>query len=304
MKKIIIISLCLLFANTIKGQEYIPFPTDSATWVYYTYSNPHKDLLPQSNLLGDTLIKGLVFQKYGDPISGYITCYFHVDDKKVYWLHNNINNHNINDTIIRLLYDFSLNVGDSIFYPNFDAGTTENRYIYVLDSIDSFQTNVEVRKRYNFKIIRTNIPQPPIGGYNYTYWIEGIGEPHAVDFISNQYYVLNIIEGGRDLICFFHKNQHIYGTNCSVKVDEFNVKDELLVYPNPFIEHFNITIPDDFTPIGVSIYDINGKIIKSESISEFEKTISINANTFKKGTYFIVLSDGKGNMLKKVVVKQ
>lgn len=301
MKKIIIISLCLLFANITKGQVYIPFPTDSASWVYYTYSNPHKDLLPQSNLLGDTLIKGLVFQKYGNPISGYVTCYFHVDDKKVYWLHNNINNHNINDTTIRLLYDFDLNIGDSIFYPNFDLVTTENNYIYVLDSIDYFQTNIDVRKRFNFKIINTNMPQSSFGG---TYWIEGIGEPHAVDFISNQYYVLNIIEGSRNLICFFHNNQHVYGTDCTVKVDEFVLNDNLLVYPNPFVDNIQMIIPEDFSPVGCSIYDINGKIIKSESISEFDKTITINANTFKKGTYFIVLSDVNGKTMRKVVVKQ
>ena len=94
------------------------------------------------------------------------------------------------------------------------------------------------------------------------------------------------------------------GYNCSILNINDNINNSKLeLYPNPFVDNFQIIIPEDFSPYGYSFYDVNGKIIKSEFISEFDKTITIKANTLKKGTYFMVLSDDKGKMMKKVVVK-
>lgn len=308
MKKIIIISLCLLFANITKGQEYIPMPTDSAEWVTCSsYSDGISTTTSCGSGLisGDTIINNKVFKKYCAKNSNSVISYLYFEEKKVYWL-NNINslqsNQVKNDTVVRLLYDFGIIPGDTIYYPWYWEQDTliENGAAYVLDTIINTTTNIDVRKKYVFKSISLGY----IGvGFD---WIEGIGSSISLCFLYHQEaFRVPYGIGGSHLSCFIYKGIEILGSNCSVlSVNDKVSNDKIELYPNPFVDNFQMIIPEDFSPYGFSIYDINGKIIKSESISEFDKTISINANTIKKGTYFIVLSDNNGNTLKKVVVKQ
>ncbi len=309
MKKIIIISLCLLFANTIKGQEFIPMPTDSAEWVYRGYSvnsgSYTETWYNRSTLLGDTIIDNKTFFKYGNKNSNIASCFLYYEDKKVYWL-NNINSSSStsvkNDTTLRLLYNFGMNQGDTIIYPYFLGNETiENEIAYVLDTITLISTNIGVRKKFEFSVYFLSGPEYATQS---VYWIEGIGSNKSLAFLNNSLAFNPLYGSDVNIACFTHHNVEILGYNCSILNIDNNINnDKLELFPNPFVDNFQMIIPENFSPYGYSIYDVNGKIIKSEFISEFDKTISINANTFKKGTYFIVLSDGKGNMLKKVIVK-
>ena len=310
MKKIIIISLCLIFANTIKGQEYIPFPTDSAEWVYRGYSvnsgSYPETWYNRSTLLGDTTIGNKPFFKYGSKNSTIASCYLYYEDKKVFWL-NNLNSPYSasvkNDSTLRLLYNFGMNQGDTIIYPYFLGNETiENEIAYVLDTITLISTNLGVRKKFEFSVYFLSGPEYATQS---VYWIEGIGCNKSLAFLDNSLAFHPLYGSDVNIECFTHHDIEILGYNCSILNIDDKIKNEKLeLYPNPFVDNIQMIIPEDYTPVVFSIYDINGKIIKSESICEFDKTITINANTFKKGTYFIVLSDNKGNMMKKVVVKQ
>lgn len=147
------------------------------------------------------------------------------------------------------------------------------------------------------------------------------GTPTNNGLINQAYFRANII---RDE---FNKNTDPYpflsdGTIGSLAIDSFTVAgdsiqfryttleiqniqelpdyQEIKVYPNPFFQYVEILIPDNLTNVGsVDIYDISGKLLRSQNISEQHSTISFE--NFASGIYFLNLRD-KNNMVKSVKI--
>lgn len=71
----------------------------------------------------------------------------------------------------------------------------------------------------------------------------------------------------------------------------------LLVYPNPTIENINIEIEANTnTNASISVYDISGRLVLSQTnmVSEGTNVINLEVSTLKKGTYMLItLVDGK-----------
>lgn len=109
-----ILPLLLLLSVEVKSQTYTyhSFPDSNITWQGYygcgVHSNVWKDFWI-FNVTGDTSINGILYHNIGNAALADIGCIRETADKKVYFF-----NYSDFDTCSheRLLYDFSLSVGD------------------------------------------------------------------------------------------------------------------------------------------------------------------------------------------------
>ncbi len=76
------------------------------------------------------------------------------------------------------------------------------------------------------------------------------------------------------------------------------LEDEVVVYPNPVKTSFRLNIDTN----NVSIYDINGKEVKSFK-GNFSTDKNFSVQEFKKGLYILKVSNSKGKTYQKLIVE-
>jgi len=96
----------------------------------------------------------------------------------------------------------------------------------------------------------------------------------------------------------------IYENEAPLSIDSFS-NFEFIFYPNPVIEILNVkkmnnTISDVF----FSIHNIQGKLVKFESIEEVNTNISLNVSHLKSGLYFLTISKKNGDKQTLKLIKQ
>lgn len=75
------------------------------------------------------------------------------------------------------------------------------------------------------------------------------------------------------------------------------------IYPNPAKDNVNININNIFSPYIITIYDLQGKKIKSLKVNNQQKNISLPISSFSKGFYTINLSAKGINIGKKLIIE-
>jgi hypothetical protein len=296
----IIIILCL---KTCFSQEYRPFPSDSASWIYQCSGYQNCCYVKQYQYSTDTLLNGVnyhilkVAQKnYSLDDEGFcmipqgsintlLTKYYMREDiaeKKVY-LYDILTSTDI------LLYDFNLEIGDTLpesYFVSFG-------YYFVTD-IDSVLVGTNYHKRYKIDDQYTISS----GSSESTYLIEGVG------YISD---LLSIVswyaEWDISLNCFSVNEISMYpyyepsflscrffGADVSIKENE-NLK--LNFYPNP-INDFTSEINFSYSSINdlnlkVEIRDMNGKIIDQKKVKINQTNNSFEINSCTNGVYQVYL---------------
>lgn len=77
------------------------------------------------------------------------------------------------------------------------------------------------------------------------------------------------------------------------------------IYPNPSNGQIVVDITGETEGLNVSILDINGKLIQSETIGKVTSGVrkAINLTSVSKGMYFIKLDDGKDAVTQKLVIQ-
>ncbi len=87
-------------------------------------------------------------------------------------------------------------------------------------------------------------------------------------------------------------------TSAALATSEISAKDEPQIYPNPVRD--NLYIKTDLKSTSkVSVVDMSGKTVKTFT----GKSESYNLSDLPKGTYMILIDDGK-NVIKKKIIKQ
>ncbi len=186
MKKQINLAIFLLFAFVLQGQEYsyVPYVQESSVWSYCLKDQPDRvniDLpeyyYDRYEINGDTVIDSKQYKKmlYDCPQNQSYFGAFREQDKKVFFIENNSDNE-------RLVYDFSLNTGDT--FVRYDG--VSYSYIMIVSSIDTINVSGGLRKRINF-VERAD--------YKGGDWIEGIGDTKSIltleDVVAGQEHWLN-----------------------------------------------------------------------------------------------------------------
>jgi hypothetical protein len=262
---------------------------------YYTGSNIYF-------LAGDTIISSLNYKKilttgylvYHSTLNGFVN-YFQnkyvgairqdVINKKVYFCDSST-------TSNRLLYNFNLNVGDTL--PLTYNNTVNTNYV---SSIDSILIGTNYRKRFHISKTGLYVPQPDS---NYACLIEGIGSTCGL--------LDPIIPGGpwtqTSLNCFSQNNRVLYNPsgNCdsTLGLRTISTQETIFnIYPNPSNGSFVIEPQNALYNVHCTVYDVNGKLVLSQTING--KT-SIDASSLNEGVYNISLQSNEGVINKRLVI--
>ena len=90
--------------------------------------------------------------------------------------------------------------------------------------------------------------------------------------------------------------------NClfSVGVNELELKNGFIIYPNPANSNLFIRSDSDLGKCNITIYDVLGKIVLESTYDNLSSTL-ININQLNSGIYFLNIKTEKGQAVKKFV---
>jgi hypothetical protein len=292
MKKQLLIVFLISFLNTTQSQDYIPLIDEGKTWAVGTInsslicefsSNPERYFF-----MGDTVINFISYKKVyafsSTSITGYNPPYcspFLVDS--VYhptdiFIREDITmqqvfKYNPYTNEEELLFDFSLNVGDTL-----------NELI--VDSIYFITTPDGVDRRY-FEL----------GEYDEVYMIEGIGGnqgPFEAPRVYFEFYHM--------LMCVKQNSLEIYGDHCNdlLTVETQSMRpEEISYYPNPVTDIVTIELPGNHLNYNVRVFDSFGKLILEEHFEGGH--INLNLKGKPSGLYLVKVSAIGSNYTLRVV---
>jgi hypothetical protein len=282
--------------------NYFAFPQSHALWYQFNYPENYgaEGNEPESMIFGlldqDTLINGLeynkVFRFYSEPpdpsSAVYIGAIREDDHQRVFYLGEHPFSYPVSDTGEIMIYDFSVNVGDTIREGLF----TTNEYLLVSE-IDSFQIGETLRKRIHFE------------NYADTKWIEGMGNERGLLFYSGE--LLNNGLWG-DLSCFyqdgtklFHNQNYEYcGEETSNQISRVIHTPEIKIFPNPCSSGF-VDIEVSFELKAIQLLNMGGQVIR-----EFQRSNAyshrIQTGTLEPGCYFLRLTNSRNEIFTRKLV--
>lgn len=256
--------------------------TNSVWSINNQISSPTPPTSYYIHLKGDTIIDSKQYTKVWNNNDLSLT-----DDMELYGLIREENQ----KTYIRynynglsgenLLYDFSLNIGDSVLLYQID---TIYFYWFTVTNVDSIEINNEMHKRI---ILSGNF-------YTDITWVEKIGCLDRGLFYSPMIFLCGVRE---DLLCYYYNNSCLY-TNpnfnyCTVGLDNpLKTESKTIIYPNPVKDYLNIDSEEMIS--NIEILDIEGRLlISKENINNIN--YSTNLDSLSKGVYIlkIIYKNGK-----------
>lgn len=277
------ISIILTFSFTqlfVFAQDYISFPLQNAIWQINTVGMSSNIPLNPFGLGGDTIIGSLSYKKIvqsNDSTMNFInnsTYYSAVreDSKKWYFIRQG-------DVQEYLLYDYNLDLNDTIHISNPYIGSEID---FTISQIDSIELLGVFHKR--FKIVGLE----QAFGWS-EYWIEGIGSTSGLFYSGTQ-----TIDFGYYLVCF-HKDEDLIYMNsnessCYIKdlglTKNTDKIKSIEVFPNPATDQLTIQ-NEDFTnqELIFKVYSLLGEVILLNEIIE-GKIKQIDISNLDSGLYF------------------
>jgi hypothetical protein len=287
MKKIILLLFaCLLFSGVkqISAQNYVPFPDSNAIW-NNRFWNQSVTEYTRLGLMGDTVINSVPYHKLyqlNDSVLSITNAVYYgamrEQGKKIYFRYYNCQYE-------FLLYDFTKNVGDTIYNifceDNLFSCDSINDTA-VITSIDSILIESNYRKVFHFE-----------SSFSTPVWIEGIGSTSG---LINPLVPAVTCICSWDLVCFKQNNEEVYlnpnFNSCfppTVGINE-NIGSlfyEINISPNPASGKITIVSPED-QPLNLSVYNIVGELILHRAL--YNSTEEINISSLAKGVYIINVS--------------
>ena len=340
MKKILFIILVVTAFNLgAQDYEYVPFATEDALW---SVSDE------KYSLYGDTVINGIKYSKVYrqeeseafefDISKAEYFCAIRndIENKRVYGVykddlpvkyHKNIQ-YDRTEGKEFLLYDFSLNMGDTVSVANFAEADKEgyircvkfervdvigieitNKDFLTLNDTDSLVMleNGMQRKRILMSNDVENIWQ---------YWIEGIGSSDGPFRHYNKFEFEHALT--KRLLCYNEDNEYLYYQNefdidgdidCFIKfpsdVPENCMNDDIKVYPNPATSSVEISyvLPEKEKTATFVLTNTLGVNVLTTELEGNNGAATINLDNIPSGIYFYTVRSGDDVMTGKLVVK-
>ena len=272
--------------NSLNAQAYQYVPLiDSSTnkeWrtnCVYGIHGGTNSLWTNVFIEGDTLINGTTAKKVWYYLNEYRGAVFEDGLKKVYY-------RDAEDTAMsfgKLIYDFSLNINDSVTLWHGPSSTGK----CVLRQVDTILINGTLRKRFSLST--------PGQITFIDSWIEGIG---SVTYGLVAYWTCGLSFGTGYLCSAYSDNVLVYSVNNSfcppnsaTEMSEDRI--DVSVYPNPSHDIILISLGNYFSKYRISILSQLGKIL-FESVSNTSHS-EVDMRKFSSGLYFLQIVDEKGN---------
>lgn len=190
-----------------------------------------------------------------------------------------------------LLYDFNLEVGESIAYPY--VGSVPLK----VARIDMVEMEGVARKRYYFY----NEEMHPGEIYPYDSWIEGVGSEQD---LLNPFYPLCACLGGNSRVLCVHQDQKVLYKQkdddhciCSQaqSVKENSQSSSFRILNNPVENKRLMLLLTEANFYKVDIYSFDGLLVKSEDITVESGSVEVSLQACKAGNYIAVLSHKDGS---------
>lgn len=250
--------------NLWNFEEYHPFAGEGAIW--------HSLILrPYAAAEYHQQIKTITL---GDSIEFKGNTYLNIDsnhairerNRKIYVLQNEEE---------KLLYDFNMNVGDTIFYKVDDWSS----YYKVVDSIGRITLNKGGDRFIWYLTTYSGV------GEEQDIWIEGIGSVHE-EGLLNPLFPFKTTDGRNTFFGCFKFNEILYtdknntvGDDCpcswTLDVKNFNDEKPIMIYPNPAMDHITIK-NNQKNLIDIQIIDMTGRTLKRMNSNNTETTINLD----------------------------
>ncbi len=77
--------------------------------------------------------------------------------------------------------------------------------------------------------------------------------------------------------------------------------DTLILYPNPASQEINISNPQFVALEAISIYDVSGRLVKHQDITETNALVTMDISNLQSATYVVVLATQDGQVVKQLV---
>jgi len=289
MKNIFTCLLLFVFACVGRGQDYVPMLSSNPCWgIKYVDNISTPPVTEQSGfyhvLFNEVeIVSGIEYTKFYDnydPVLQDIPVGFMREDvatQQVFYLNADEENTWLNcggEEI--LLYDFSAEVGDTVYHcPNSDL-------YYVVQSITTLEeyTNPEI-EFYGFGGGR--VYEVYSSEFDFSTIYEGVGSNTGP--IHKPY---NVSTPGNDILADFT-------FSCSFILDTDDVSESNFeVFPNPVIDNLHIESEENLQLTEVRIYDLTGQILMTEKTVE---SSSLDVRTLAKGVYFVVGYRAQGEQI-------
>lgn len=296
MKKLIFLLIGTLTTFLTYSQEYYPFPDSNAIWNQFRIHIEYPQNVASKiryGIIGDTVINAESYSKVYQLIDD--TClninnaeYFGAireEDKQIFVLTEYHGEPEI------LLYDFSINNGDTIYSNSPEGYMSSPIIISNIDSVTLFDGTT--RKRYW------------VNNFSDEFWIEGIGSQAGpftpiFDQIPDYY--------SPHLSCFKQNDLTVYLNNyscekcfCTLGTSiNRNSESQIQIYPNPFSDQLNIKSKKEYSEI--RIYNSNGKII--QEFNRVSYPTKIDLGELPIGLYLIQMIGKDFNYTEKLLKKE
>jgi hypothetical protein len=98
------------------------------------------------------------------------------------------------------------------------------------------------------------------------------------------------------------------GPNCDIPLvidtngtSDFDLKNAVVLYPNPAQNTVNINVVSEVNLESISIYNPLGQLVKTLIANEINTSLSLDVTALKTGTYFMEINSNYGKTTKKFV---
>jgi hypothetical protein len=83
-------------------------------------------------------------------------------------------------------------------------------------------------------------------------------------------------------------------------VDGLSSNQKIQIYPNPALEHIQLTIPNQLINF-IRIFDLSGKLMMEAEVNTINQLVDVNVSGLKPGIYFVKINTDSGNYHEKIV---
>lgn len=288
MKNSILLIAGFLTIISISGQNYFPLVQENNEWttliVIQSGPYPWDTTFWTDNyrLSGDTVINNQTYTKLYKsqeefPINWNYCAGLREENQKVWRI-------GTNNYPEMLIYDFTLNLGDTINLWDEDP--------MIVDSIVNKPINNENRKHIYF-----SYPGYPSLS---ELWIEGIGsnrgilEPGSGTFEGGSSWFLCMKENG----AIIYSNPNYNSCFLITEIEEINYS-LIEAYPNPAEDLIKISNLENIRIESISLFDLSG-----QKIRDFDKSkTELDLSRISTGIYLLKLSYANSEIIRKIIIK-
>ena len=101
----------------------------------------------------------------------------------------------------------------------------------------------------------------------------------------------------------YHESRGTYPLAFTLGVEDFATLDKIAIAPNPSNGIFTISKNNQTTISKVTIFDINGKVVKVVDSELNFDTTTVDLSTFSKGIYFMEITNETDKVVRKIILE-